>query len=415
MPSTSQPAVEARWRRPVGWRWCPAGCRARSPARPRRRRREGREGRPGPAAQVPPVVEQGRQRQQQQRAQALQIAVERNSPDAVERPAQCRATTPAAAAWSAPSGTASAVVAASRAPRAPYSAAVSQRPARPWKSRLPRLWIATATTTGPARERSPRLLGPAVPAESAVSAAASVAVEVVTEPSWEGCLKSGSRCRQGCPADGDRGRLVMHSGQMPVNPILRRTSPCSPSPPVQRCCSPWPRRTPTAPATAATPTACRCSGRRPVRSRPPGLTFTAPGTPTLVISGLGFRSGSPVVVQVGDSGNANSRSDEVGELRVSVEASTEANAPGTSVLATGRAPSGTTRVLVGAIPPRPRGVGPMDVVPWLVGGGLLGLGRHHDAAPPPRPGRAPVRLSAPSRGRHPPCRPAPAPTVERGC
>ena len=105
-----------------------------------------------------------------------------------------------------------------------------------------------------------------------------------------------------------------------------------------------------------------------------GVTFTAPGTPTLVISGLGFRSGSPVAVQVGDHGSASSRSDEVGELRISVEASTESNAPGTSVLATGRAPSGTTRVLVGAIPPRPRGVGPMDVVPWLVGGGLLALG-----------------------------------------
>jgi len=102
-----------------------------------------------------------------------------------------------------------------------------------------------------------------------------------------------------------------------------------------------------------------------------GTTFTPPGAPTLVISGLGFRSGSPVVVQVGDRGTASSRSDEVGQLNVAVGASTESDAPGTSVLATGRAPSGTTRVLVGAIPPRPGGIGPMDVVPWLVGGVLL--------------------------------------------
>jgi hypothetical protein len=101
-----------------------------------------------------------------------------------------------------------------------------------------------------------------------------------------------------------------------------------------------------------------------------GTTFTPPGTPTLVVTGLGFRSRSPVVVQVGDQGSTSSRSDEVGELRIAVDADAGVDEPGTSVLATGRAPSGTTRVLVGAIPPRPGGVGPMDVVPWLVGGAL---------------------------------------------
>ncbi len=180
----------------------------------------------------------------------------------------------------------------------------------------------------------------------------------------------------------------MHSGQMPVNPILRRTSPVLALAAGAALLLPLAQAHADGPGYGGNADKLSVQWSTAGSVSAAGVTFTAPGTPTLVISGLGFRSGSPVVVQVGDHGSANSRSDEVGELRVSVEASTEANAPGTSVLATGRAPSGTTRVLVGAIPPRPRGVGPMDVVPWLVGGGLLAwaattmLRRRRDRAEP---------------------------------
>ena len=99
---------------------------------------------------------------------------------------------------------------------------------------------------------------------------------------------------------------------------------------------------------------------------------------TLVVSGLGFRSRSPIEVQVGDLGVAQSRSDEVGQLDIEVPgARTGPLEPGTSVLAQGRAPSGTTRILVGAVPPLPSGTGPRDLVPWvaLAGAGVLVLRR----------------------------------------
>ena len=165
----------------------------------------------------------------------------------------------------------------------------------------------------------------------------------------------------------------MHSGQMPEYPALRRTLPVLAAAGAALLL-------PLAQAHADGPGYGGSADKLSVKWSTAGAvsassaTFTPPGAPTLVISGLGFRSGSPVVVQVGDHGSASSRSDQVGELRIAVDASTENDAPGTSVLATGRAPSGTTRVLVGAIPPRPGGVGPMDVVPWLVGGGLLAWG-----------------------------------------
>ena len=40
------------------------------------------------------------------------------------------------------------------------------------------------------------------------------------------------------------------------------------------------------------------------------------------------------------------------------------------VVATGRAPSGTSKTLIGSIPARAAGTGPVDLVPWLV----LGIG-----------------------------------------
>jgi hypothetical protein len=92
------------------------------------------------------------------------------------------------------------------------------------------------------------------------------------------------------------------------------------------------------------------------------------GSGSLVVSGLGFRGLSTVSIQVGDRGAARTRSDEVGEVRIQVPTAHLATAPGTSVIAIGRAPSGTTRTLIGAVPPRGHGPSPTDLVVGLAGG-----------------------------------------------
>lgn len=86
------------------------------------------------------------------------------------------------------------------------------------------------------------------------------------------------------------------------------------------------------------------------------------GGPVLRVTGLGFRGGSSVAVQVGDQGTSYTRVDQVGELRVWVRTGPEASVPGTSVLAVGRASSGTTRTLIGSVPPPPQGTSPTSRV-----------------------------------------------------
>lgn len=95
------------------------------------------------------------------------------------------------------------------------------------------------------------------------------------------------------------------------------------------------------------------------------------GADLLVVTGLGFRGLSAVSLQVGNRGAAVHRSSDVGSVRIEVPSSEVPTAPGTSVIAIGRAPSGTTRTLVGAVPPRSHGPSPTDVV--VVLGGALGL------------------------------------------
>lgn len=96
----------------------------------------------------------------------------------------------------------------------------------------------------------------------------------------------------------------------------------------------------------------------------------------LAVNGVGFRGRSEVVVTVGTNEPITARVDPTGTLALSVDLDRAAAGPqpGTSVVALGRAPGGTSRTLVGAVPPIPAGTGPADLVPWIVGLGLAGAG-----------------------------------------
>ena len=88
--------------------------------------------------------------------------------------------------------------------------------------------------------------------------------------------------------------------------------------------------------------------------------------PLLAVSGVGFRSQSKVLVQVGDKATEQRRTDVSGSLEMKVPADISAEMqPGASVLAVGTSPGGTRRTLVGSIPPKPSGIGPSDIIPWV--------------------------------------------------
>jgi hypothetical protein len=109
-----------------------------------------------------------------------------------------------------------------------------------------------------------------------------------------------------------------------------------------------------------------------VGGRAPDATVTGSGL-TLVVDGVGYRGRSEVEVRVGSAAPFTARVDQTGTLDVGVPAtSAESTTTGTSVVATGRSPSGTSMTLVGAIPPRPAGVGPVDLVPWVSAALALG-------------------------------------------
>lgn len=96
----------------------------------------------------------------------------------------------------------------------------------------------------------------------------------------------------------------------------------------------------------------------------------------LDVFGLGFRGRSEVVVTVGTNDPVTTRVDPTGtlELSVGLEDLDAGPQPGTSVVVLGRAPAGTSRTLVGAVPPIPSGKGPADLIPWVVGVALAGAG-----------------------------------------
>jgi hypothetical protein len=111
-------------------------------------------------------------------------------------------------------------------------------------------------------------------------------------------------------------------------------------------------------------------------SNPDILRAGAPAEEKLTISGLGFGTRSEVAISVGDGEDMAVRADTTGTLRLDLDSGQAARTePGVSVLAMGRTPSGSSRTLVGAVPPKPNGIGPSELLPWLIGAVLaMGLG-----------------------------------------
>ena len=91
----------------------------------------------------------------------------------------------------------------------------------------------------------------------------------------------------------------------------------------------------------------------------------SPDSSSLRVDGIGFRGMSEVVIQFGSEDPVAVRADQTGTVVADFPA-TDAAAPGTTVVAIGRSPSGATRTLVGSVPPLPHGVNLMGLVPWLI-------------------------------------------------
>ena len=124
------------------------------------------------------------------------------------------------------------------------------------------------------------------------------------------------------------------------------------------------------PGSAAT-TQTTTGGGRGTSVVMPASDLSSPG---LQVTGVGFRGLSSVSVRIGDAATFSARADDTGTLAVSiVPASADATSVGTSVVAIGRAPSGTSKTLIGSVPPQPTSSGPIDAVPWITVVVLVGL------------------------------------------
>jgi hypothetical protein len=137
----------------------------------------------------------------------------------------------------------------------------------------------------------------------------------------------------------------------------------------------------------------------------------------LAVFAVGFRSGSTVKIRVGSSADTTVAADVSGALRVLVLAGDTASdaatalaeeatvlrldatsvdrfSTGTSIVAAGQTAGGSTRRLIGSVPPEPSGRGAQDLVPW--GGALAALAaagfwlrrRLPTLSPPPGPSRS---------------------------
>ena len=103
---------------------------------------------------------------------------------------------------------------------------------------------------------------------------------------------------------------------------------------------------------------------------------TLSASPQLAVTGIGFRGLSVVDVRVGSRPAFTVRADDTGTLAIDISAGNDDSiSVGTSVVAIGRAPSGTSKTLIGSVPPQPTGHGPIDAVPWITVAvvGVLGV------------------------------------------
>jgi len=105
------------------------------------------------------------------------------------------------------------------------------------------------------------------------------------------------------------------------------------------------------------------------------LTLTwAPDGRQLQVDGFGYRPKGLVDIGLGSNPIQQAQADDTGRVRVSVpERYVAAGQSGTSIIVTGRSTSGASRVLISAVPPRAAVKGPVDLLPWSIGAGLLGI------------------------------------------
>ncbi|WP_106125362.1 hypothetical protein [Pseudosporangium ferrugineum] len=124
----------------------------------------------------------------------------------------------------------------------------------------------------------------------------------------------------------------------------------------------------------------------------------------LRVDGYAYRPRAMVTVRLGSEPIQQARSDENGRVRVTVPQSLiAAGQSGASIVVAGRSASGSSRVLISAVPPRAAVRGPVDVLPWSIGGvAILGLalGALHRRRSRGRARRAPLAFVAAPVGYH---------------
>jgi hypothetical protein len=94
----------------------------------------------------------------------------------------------------------------------------------------------------------------------------------------------------------------------------------------------------------------------------------ADGGGRLLVAGAGYRARDLVEVRLGSSPIQQARGDDNGRIEISVpETMLVAGSSGTSIVLAGRSVSGSSRILISAIPPRAAARGPVDLLPWALG------------------------------------------------
>jgi hypothetical protein len=94
----------------------------------------------------------------------------------------------------------------------------------------------------------------------------------------------------------------------------------------------------------------------------------ADGGGRLLIAGAGYRARDLVEVRIGSNPIQQARGDDNGRIEVSVpDTLLVAGTSGASIVLAGRSVSGTSRILISAIPPRAAARGPVDLLPWALG------------------------------------------------
>lgn len=100
----------------------------------------------------------------------------------------------------------------------------------------------------------------------------------------------------------------------------------------------------------------------------------APDGKQLQVDGFGYRPKGSVDIGLGSDPIQQAHADATGRVRVAVpEQFVAVGQSGISIIVTGRSVTGTSRVLVSAVPPRAAARGPVDALPWSIGAALAGI------------------------------------------